>query len=172
MELHTPRLVIRDYRPTDWQDLLEIFSDEAVMKDCEPAYDEARTKSALACFMEKSIAYAVVLRKTGKVIGHALFHQLPGEEAGVYELGWFFNRAYWRKGYAYEASRALMDYGFEELGLHKLCAETIDPIRSAGLMEKLGMRHEGTFRAHAKAPTGRWADVYWYGICNPKEETI
>ncbi len=170
MELHTQHLVIRDYRSTDWPDLLEIFSDEAVMRDCEPVYDEERTKSALAFFMAQSIAYAVVLRETGKVIGHALFHQLPGEEAGIYEIGWFYNRAYWRRGYAYEANRALIDYGFEEMNLHKICAETIDPIRSAGLMKKLGMAHEGTFRAHAKTPQGCWADVYWYGICNPKEE--
>lgn len=167
--LSTNRLTLRDYRPEDFPDLLEIFSDPEVMKNCEPVYDATRTKEALALFREKSIGFAAVLRESGKVIGHMVFHQLPGEEPGIYEIGWFFNRAYWRQGYAYEASRALLEYGFQVLGLHKICAETIDPVISPALMEKLGMTREAAFHAHAKDPTGAWRTVYWYGICNPKE---
>ena len=40
---------------------------------------------------------------------------------------------------------------------------------AAPLMKKLGMTHEGTFRAHVKDPEGNWADVYWYAVCNPME---
>ena len=170
MRIHTPRLLLRPYSPDDASDLHEIFSDPQVMADCEPPYTEAQTQQALSVFIEKNIAFAAVLADSGKVIGHLLFHQLPMEEAGIYEIGWFFNRVYWRQGYAYEACKALMEYGFQEMGLHKLCAETIDPLRSVGLMRKLGMIWEGTFRSHTKASDGRWADVYWYGICNPMEE--
>jgi len=170
MYIRTSRLIIRDYQCSDWQDLYEIFSDYAVMQKCEPAYTKDQTKTALAHFIEKSIAYAVVLAETGKVIGHILFTQLPPpEESGIYEIGWFFNRAYWRNGYAYEAAKTLINYGFGELKLHKICAETIDPVVSVGLMKKLGMTHEGTFRAHVKDPEGNWADIYWYAVCNPME---
>lgn len=170
MYIQTQRLIIRDYRPADWQDLLEIFSDPLVMKHCEDTYDAERTRSILDLFIQKDIAYAVTLAGSGKVIGHALFHQLPGEEAGIYEIGWFLNRNYWGLGYAYEATKALIAYGFQSLKLHKITAETIDPVRSVGLMKKLGMSHEGTFRSHRKDPQGNWTDVYWYAICNPKEE--
>ena len=171
MYIRTPRLIIRDYSPADWQDLHEIFSDEIVMKECEPAYTEEQTKSTLDYYIKKSIAFAVTLADTGKLIGHALFAQLPPpEETGIYEIGWIYNRAYWRQGYAFEASKALIDYGFQEIKLHKICAETIDPVKSVGLMRKLGMTHEGTFRAHTKDLDGNWADLYWYAICNPMED--
>ena len=171
MFIRTQRLIIRDYSPADWQDLHEIFSDPAVMKECEPPYNEEQTREALDYFIKKSIAFAVVLADSGKVIGHALFSQLPPpEETGIYEIGWIYNRSYWRLGYACEASRALIDYGFRELKLHKITAETIDPVKSAGLMRKLGMSHEGTFHGHTKDLDGNWVDLYWYGICNPMEE--
>ena len=172
MLIHTPRLVIRDYAPADLDDLHEIFSDPEVMYYCENPYSYARSKEMLDYFLKNTVGYAVTLAGSGKVIGHLLFHQLPSEEAGIYEMGWFFHRSIWRQGYAYEACQALMEYGFRTLRVHKICAETIDPVRSVSLMEKLGMQREGVFRAHAKDPRGSWADVYWYGICNPMEETL
>ena len=173
MLIHTERLTIRDYSPADWQDLHEIFSDPEVMAQCEPVYTEQRTREALAYFIDRNIAFAVTLRDSGKVIGHALFSQLPApEETGIYEIGWFYNREYWRQGYAFEASHALIDYGFRQLRLHKIIAETIDPVKSVSLMRKLGMSHEGTFRSHTKDLQGNWTDLYWYGICNPCEEEM
>ena len=170
MLIRTQRLVLRDYAPSDWQDLHEIFSDPEVMKYCEPVYTQVRTKDTLAYFIQKNIACAVTLANSGKVIGHMLFHQLPGEETGIFEIGWFFNRSYWRLGYAFEAASALIQWGFQDLRLHKITAETIDAVKSVGLMKKLGMVHEGTFRAHTKDPEDNWADVHWYAILEPKEE--
>lgn len=164
MYLETARLVIRDWRAEDLADAQEIFSDPEVMALCEPPYSPERTAEALEYFAASGIAFAVELKDEGKVIGHALFKQLPGEAEGVYEIGWIYNRRCWRRGYALEAASALVDYGFSELGLHKICAETIDARRSVPLMERLGMRREGVLRRHALAPDGSWADVYWYGL--------
>lgn len=172
MLIHTPRLVIRDYSPADLDDLHEIFSDPQVMHFCELPYSYARSQQMLSYFLENTIGYAAVLAGSGKVIGHLLFHQLPSEEPGVYEMGWFFHRRFWGQGFAFEACQSLLNYGFRELQLHKICAETIDPVRSVSLMEKLGMQREGVFRSHVRDPRGQWSDVYWYGICNPMEETL
>ena len=171
MVLHTQRLILREYTSADEDDLHEIFSDAMVMQNCEPPYDRQKTKTALQYFIEQRAAYAVSLAHSGKVIGHLLFHQLPMEESGIFEIGWFFHREYWHQGYAYEACSALIEYGFQVLRLHKICAETTDPIRSVALMNKLGMNHEGTFRSHVRSPEGFWTDVYWYAICNPMEES-
>ncbi len=46
-------------------------------------------------------------------------------EDGIYETGWFFNKAYWRQGYAYESCKAVMDYSFNELEAHKIFLEGI-----------------------------------------------
>ena len=167
MRLETQRLLIRPYEAGDLNDFHEIFSDEEVMRECEPPYSLEKCREWLNYFIRNPVAYAVALKDGGKVIGHALFKQLPGEEAGIHEIGWIYSRRFWRQGYAYEAARALIDYGFGSLGLHKVCAETIDRVKSVPLMKKLGMQEEGVFRRHTKNQAGRWADLYWYAILNP-----
>ncbi|HIQ61879.1 MAG TPA: GNAT family N-acetyltransferase [Candidatus Enterenecus faecium] len=59
-----------------------------------------------------------------------------------YELGWFFNRRFWRQGYAFEACHAVIQYAFDALGAKKVFSETIDGVKSVALMEKLGMERE------------------------------
>lgn len=165
--LQTERLTIRGYAEGDLPDFYEIFSDPEVMRCCEPIYSREKAERWVRYFIQNPIAFAVAENASGKMIGHTLFKQLPGEAEGIYEIGWIYNRAFWRHGYAFEASRALIGYGFGALRLHKICAETIDPIKSVPLMRKLGMAPEGLFRAHARDPAGRWADVYWYAVLNP-----
>ena len=162
MWIETNRLVIRDFRPEDVHDLHEILGDEETMRNCEPAYDFEKTRTFLEGFcIGKKGAVAAALKDSNKVIGYILFK--PLEEA-VYEIGWFFNRAYWRQGYAYEACSALMAYGFSEMNIHKVVAETIDAQKSVKLMEKLGMKREGVQRGQVKDNSGRWADLYLYGL--------
>lgn len=56
-----------------------------------------------------------------------------------------------------------MDYAFDKLDAHKIFAETIDGVKSVGLMKKLGMQLEGIQRSHVKDKDGHWADLYLYG---------
>ncbi|MDD4079826.1 MAG: GNAT family N-acetyltransferase [Eubacteriales bacterium] len=168
MTIATQRLIIRPYEEGDLKDFHEIFSNEAVMRFCEPPYSHADSQKWLGYFIQNPIAFAVVLKSGGKAIGHALFKQLPGEEQGIWEIGWIFNQAFWRRGYAFEAASTLMAYGFETLKLHKICAETTDPEKSVPLMKKLGMQEEGVFRQHTKGNDGSWADLYWYAALAPE----
>jgi RimJ/RimL family protein N-acetyltransferase len=107
-------------------------------------------------------AYAAVLKETDKVIGYVMFTSI--DEPEIYEMGWIFNKDYWRSGYAFEACSRLVKYGFEDLVLHKICAEAIDSDKSVSLMKKLGMLLEGVQRNHAKANDGSWRDLHWYAI--------
>ena len=95
------------------------------------------------------------------MIGYILFHEL---EEGVYEMGWFYNRNFWRQGYAYESCKAVIDYAFEERNAHKIFAETIDSLKCVSLMQKLGMRLEGVQRGQTKDNQGNWADLYFFGL--------
>ena len=47
---------------------------------------------------------------------------------------------------------------------HKILAETIDPVKSVGLMKKLGMQQEGVQRSQTKNRQGEWTDLYLYGL--------
>ena len=162
MHLETRRLIIRDFRAEDASDLQEILGDGEVMAHCEPPYTPAQTEAFLRSFcMERHGAVAAVHRDTGRVIGYILFRET---EAEVYEIGWFFNRHYWRQGYAYEACRAVLDEAFDGLRAHRVFAETTDGVKSLGLMRKLGMRPEGLQRSHTREPDGRWADMHLCGL--------
>lgn len=165
MNLETDRLILRDFIADDLNDLQAILGDADVMHNVEPPYSREKTEGFLQRFCierEPKGAFAAMLKESGKVIGYVLFKAL--DERKVYEIGWIFNKAYWRKGYAYEICNRLIDYGFAEMKLHKICAEAIDAVKSVGLMKKLGMRLEGVQRKHTKSNDGLWCDLYWYAI--------
>ena len=162
MYIETARIVIRDFTMDDLTDLHEILGDDETMQHCEPTYTIEKTAAFLQEFcIEIRGAVAAVHKDTSKVIGYILFHEF---DDGVYEIGWFFNRAYWRKGFAFESCMAVINYAFDHLMAHKIFAETIDGMKSVNLMKKLGMKLEGIQRSQAKDNVGNWADLYLYGI--------
>lgn len=162
MHLETPRLLIRNFFHEDGGDLQEILGDSETMQYCEPAYDLPQTQKFLDSFCIASHdGVAVVCKETNKVIGYILFKET---QEGVYEMGWFFNRNTWGRGYALESCKAVIAYAFETLHAHKIFAETIDGVKSVGLMQKLGMQPEGVQRSHTKDLQGNWADLYLYGL--------
>lgn len=162
MYLETDRMTVRDFAMDDLEDLQAILGDEETMAYSEPTYTRERTAEFLRQFcVEKKGAVAAVLKATGRVIGYILFHEL---DEGVYEMGWFFNRTCWGKGYALEACKAVVDHAFNQQNAHKIFAETIDGGRSVGLMKKLGMKPEGIQRSQVKDRSGTWADLYLYGL--------
>ncbi len=159
--IETDRLIIRDFEMNDAEDLQEILGDEETMKYCEPVYDIEKTKAFLKNFcIDRKGAAAAVLRETNKLIGYILFNET---ESGVYEIGWFFNRKYWRKGYAFEACSKVMEYGFTERGAYRIFAETADPVKSVRLMKKLGMKFESVQHLSEDC-FGNPTDLQVYGI--------
>ncbi len=160
--VETSRMILRDFIPEDAKDLFEILGDEETMRSCEPAYNFEKTKAFLQNFcINRRGAVAAVEKHAQKVIGYLLFSEV---EPGIFEIGWFFNRSYWRQGYAYEACKALMAFAFQEGGAHKVFAETIDKEKSVGLMKKLGMTLEEVQRNQVKGPDGERADLYIYAL--------
>ena len=163
MYIETERTVLREFHLEDVDDLQEILGDKQVMEYLEPPYERERTEEFLKRFcIEGKNAFAVEHKESGKVIGYVLFKSCGQRE--VYEIAWVFHRSFWRMGYAYEACRALIVYAFEHMGIHKIFAETIDSVRSAGLMKKLGMQLEGVQRRQTRNVRGEWADLYLYGL--------
>lgn len=160
--IETERICVRNFVMEDAHDLFAILGDGETMASCESPYSFEKTQQFLRNFcIERHGALAAQHKETGKVIGYILFHEV---DEGVYEIGWFFNRSCWRQGYAYESCKAVFNYAFREKHAHKVFAETIDPVRSTGLMKKLGMCLEGIQRQQVKDPLGNWADLYFYGM--------
>lgn len=162
MYIETQRLIIRNFVPEDALDLHEILGDDDTMEMCEPAYSFEKTKEFLNSFcIDRNGAVAAVHKESGKMIGYILFNEFGD---GVYEMGWFYNRSFWRQGYAYESCKAVIDYAFEKLNAHKVFVETIDAMKSVNLMKKLGMQFEGVQHSQVKDNRGNWANLYFYGL--------
>lgn len=162
MFIETDRMIVRDFTMDDLNDLYDILGNDETMKNCEPAYTIEKTADFLQKFcIEKRGAVAAVHKESSKVIGYILFNEF---EDNIYEIGWFFNRNYWQKGYAYESCNAVINYAFDSMNAHKIFAETIDGMKSVNLMNKLGMKLEGIQRSQVKDNSGNWTDLYLYGI--------
>ena len=98
------------------------------------------------------------------VVAGAMYFKLASVDDLTAEIGWALARGFQGRGYANEASSALLDLAFGPLGLHRVFAE-LDP-RNAGsvaLCLRLGMRHEAHFVEHM-AFKGEWADTDIYGV--------
>lgn len=88
------------------------------------------------------------------------------------ELGYWIGRPFWGRGLATEAARAVLDHGFGTLGLHRIhAAYFAHNARSGRVLEKLGMRREGTLREHY-LKWGRFTDSVVMGILRDEHEAL
>lgn len=86
------------------------------------------------------------------------------KEGPIAEIGYWIGVPYWNRGYASEAATEVLRYGFEELGKERIFAGCFarNPA-SARVLEKIGMRHEGTLRRH-QVKWGELLDIEFYGV--------
>ena len=80
------------------------------------------------------------------------------------ELGYWIGVPFWGKGFATEAGKAMLRFAFDEHGLHRVTAQVFSRnAASARVLQKIGMRCEGTLRHHFKK-WGEFVDVDYYAI--------
>jgi RimJ/RimL family protein N-acetyltransferase len=105
--------------------------------------------------------FAIVLRETNEVVGGiSLFEREQHRRA---ELGYWCAIEFWGRGYATEAVRAVIDYGFRALELNRVHAECHgDNPASRRVLEKAGMTFEGHLRQHSFR-VDRFADKLLFG---------
>ena len=105
---------------------------------------------------------AVVDAGTGVLMGAVGLTLTPAHSRA--ELGYWLGVPYWNRGYATEAAAALVDFGFTQLGLHRIQAHYLTRNSASGrVMQKLGMRSEGVSR-HAVRKNDRFEDLEMYAI--------
>jgi ribosomal-protein-alanine N-acetyltransferase len=87
--------------------------------------------------------WAIIECESRRMIGTCGFTRI-NTEYNSGEIGYVLNPDFWGKGYACEAARCVMDFGFEALGLHRIEARFMKGNEaSQRVMEKLGMKFEG-----------------------------
>jgi RimJ/RimL family protein N-acetyltransferase len=160
--IETQRLVLRKPRKGDARALHAGFADPEVMRYIglgETFADLEQTRA----WLDKALArwkadgfgsYMIELKDSGKVIGRSGFLVWDpdewrtgtlkelGDDAAI-ELGWLLAREHWGNGYATEAAREVLRFGFDELALDEIVSFTSVPnTPSRRVMEKIGMTHE------------------------------
>jgi RimJ/RimL family protein N-acetyltransferase len=142
----TDRLVIRRLRHDDLDDFYALCGDPVAMRymgDGQPLTAEQTRKwieVSLANYIERGWGcFAVTTRDNNRLIGFCGFAR-PSDRPGVIELIYAFQPEQWGKGYATEAARAVIDFGFQHAGMIRIEATVNtenDP--SKRVLEKAGM---------------------------------
>jgi ribosomal-protein-alanine N-acetyltransferase len=139
----TPRLAVRPKTVADAVPLHHVYGDAEVMRYLGGAFGTlARTEEFVSAHIKHQEVHGfsmwtLVERPTGDVIGDVGFVVY---EWGV-EIGWHLRRASWHRGYATEAGRACLDYGFSDVGFRRVSAFTeAANVASLRVIERLGMR--------------------------------
>ncbi|MBA5870360.1 MAG: GNAT family N-acetyltransferase [Nitrospira sp. CR2.1] len=110
----------------------------------------------------RGVTFAITLAESGQVIGSIGMELVAAHEQG--RLSYWLGQAYWNKGYGTEAVTALVEYGFDNLKLHRIYAPHFHTNPASGrVLQKVGMTHEGRLREHYLR-FGRRIDVEIYGM--------
>jgi RimJ/RimL family protein N-acetyltransferase len=145
-ELRTERLVLRRWRESDLEPWAAMNADPEVREHLGGVMTREQSDASVAAFEsdfdERGFGWwAVEVGATGEFIGFAGLDQVEEDMpfTGV-EIGWRLSRSSWGRGYATEAARATLTFGFETLKLPEILAiTTLGNVRSQAVMRRIGM---------------------------------
>jgi [ribosomal protein S5]-alanine N-acetyltransferase len=169
VELHGQQVILREFTCADLADSLQIVGDDAVtswLSFDSRSEDEARAMLdgivARARQQPRAEYYlAIALPADKTVIG---FARLGLADVRAAKLGFAIRRSHWGHGYATDAARTLITFGFGELGLHRISAAA-GPGNAASIavIKRLGLTYEGRIRDHVFT-NGAWRDSLLYSL--------
>jgi RimJ/RimL family protein N-acetyltransferase len=162
-ELPTERLLLRQWRDADFEPFAQLNADPETMRYF-PAPPSRAESDALAAQARRRIAeegwglWAVEIVSGPSFIGFVGLARPSFEEhfTPAVEVGWRLAREHWGHGYATEAGRAAVNFGFDVLGLEEIVSFTSELNQpSRRVMERLGMRHDPADDFdHPRVPVG------------------
>ena len=167
---HTARLLLRPFAAEDAPTVEALVSAREVAEGTltiphpYPAGTAAAWIARQAAVWEAGtgVTYALVAHEDGALVGAMGLAIAPAHRRA--ELGYWVGVPHWNRGYATEAGRALLAYAFGPLELHRVEAHHFVRNPASGrVMQKLGMRHEGTHRG-AVLKWGRFEDLESYAV--------
>ncbi len=169
--LETPRFHMRVFEPDDAVSVFNLVSDVSVSKwtariphpyELKMA-DEWISDGADMIKEGRGIGFAIVTKDGDDLTGAVGFDFEP--TAGHAEIGYYLGKNYWNRGYMTEAATALLNYGFDDLGLEKVLGCVVpDNLGSATVLKKLGFSKGGSQEIDAPARGQRvLVDVWTLG---------
>jgi RimJ/RimL family protein N-acetyltransferase len=171
MILTTERLLLREFVESDWEAVLAYQQDPLYLRYNEwTSRTEAEVRGFVQMFLDQQrqaprikFQFAVTLKPTGQLIGNCGVRRTAAE-AREGDLGYELDPRFWGHGYATEAARAVLGFGFSHLDLQSISAWCIaENLASARVLEKIGMKLKQRRRDHQYFK-GRWWDTLSYAI--------
>lgn len=159
--LRTKRLILRPWREADLAPFAALNADPEVMAHFPKVLDRAESDGLAGRIGEQFATHgfglwALEVPDSVPFAGYIGLMMVPDAMpfAPAVEVGWRLARAHWGKGYATEAARAAVAYGFDTLGLVEVVSFTVPAnARSIAVMARLGMTRAADFD-HPKLPVG------------------
>jgi len=154
-ELQTDRLRLVEVNEEHIQGLFDNFSNPEVTKyyGMEPMTELAQAEKLVAHFRNsflgsRSIRWAMVRKEDNRFAGTIGLNNLSKGMKRA-EIGFEIHPDFWRTGITSEAVKAVLQYSFAEMGLHRMGAVTfMDNVASIKLLEKHGFEQEGILRSY------------------------
>jgi len=163
MQLFTERLILRSWRDSDRHPFAEMSADADVMEHLRPL----ATRDACNAWIDFQIGHqsshgfclwALESKAAGIFMGAVgLLHVgFAARFTPAVEVGWRLARPFWGQGFAVEAARAALRFGFEEMSFAEIVAHaSVGNDRSRRVMAKLGMSHDSAEDFdHPRIPEG------------------
>lgn len=176
--LKTARLIIRNFTQNDHNDLFEYLSDKETYI-YEPGEPISLQEAITLCDERSKNDHFLAVQLKDTVIGHIYFCQIEPQKLMTWEIGYIFNKKFHGNGFATEAVKAVIEYGFYERNVHKIIAHcSPDNVPSWKLLERVNMKREGTLRENIYFNKNEhgiplWLNTYEYGILkNDLEDKI
>jgi len=151
--IETPRLILRNWKETDYEPYIRLNMDKDVAEFFPSVSTKAETLAQIHRFMQHINQYnygffAVERRDNREFIGFTgLSHpRFESYFTPCVEIGWRLSKINWGQGFATEAAKACLEYGFNTLGLDEIYSFTVVlNKRSEQVMKKIGMVKQGLF---------------------------
>jgi [ribosomal protein S5]-alanine N-acetyltransferase len=145
--MNTKRLQIRLYQESDHDDLIKLFTDKDVMKFVDTGVfsnekAESLWKKLFENFYAKGLKtiYGVFAIEDNRYIGHTAIRPRP-TKTDEWEISYILKKDEWKKGFATEIAKKLVQFGFDELKLNAVFATVdTDNFASIHILEKIGMK--------------------------------
>lgn len=168
-EIHTQRLLLRKFVMSDITSMFKNYAtDERVTKflSWTPYGREEDICPFLSMVIreyDRPDTYHWAIDFEGKIIGSISTLSIDEKNLSC-EVGYCLGYDYWNKGITSEALVAVMDFLYEEVGMHRIMAKhDVENPASGKVMEKCGMTYEGTLKEYYRRHDGTFSDARVYG---------
>ena len=169
--LRTARLVLRPFRAEDAPAVQRLAGAKEIADttaNLPYPYPDGVAEKWIAGHAERyangqGLTLAITLANGGELVGAISVMSVSAAHQHA-ELGYWIGKDFWGRGFCTEAAREIVRFAFEEMGLNRVYAHCFWRNPASGrVMQKIGMRHEGTHRQHIRK-WDRFEDVESYGI--------